>query len=168
MAEDPRPPDGPVEHRSVRYERTDASLKAVLTIIGCAIVLAVLVHVLVWQFMVGYERQLAERRRSSFPLAPSPSTARPPEPRLEQIDRMDGSDAANVFARQKAKEDELRRYGPGDEAGFVQVPIEQAMHYLAGRLPARPEAPPAGPRHDLGLLDSGEPNSGRLFRKEPR
>ncbi len=41
------------------------------------------------------------------------------------------------------------------------------MKQLAGRLPVR-ETQPAGPRHDLGLIDAGAPNSGRLFRKEPR
>jgi hypothetical protein len=166
MVEEIRHPDGHLEHPSVRYEKTDASLRAVLTIIGCAIALGILIFVLVYQFFIGYEGQLAVERKSQYPLAPTPSTALPSAPRLDQLDRLEGKPAVNVYARQKAKEDRLRGYGNTDEAGYVHIPIDEAMKHLADRLPVRKQEP-AGPRHDLGLVNAGEPNSGRMFRKEP-
>ncbi len=61
MHEEIRHPEGRIEHPSVRYEHTDASLKPILVILACALVLGILIHVIVWQFFAGYERRLAER-----------------------------------------------------------------------------------------------------------
>lgn len=167
MAEEIRHPDGRIEHPSVRYEKTDASLRAILAIMACAVVLGIVIYLVVWQFFVRYSDHLAENGKSSFPLAPAPSMAQPPEPRLEELDRLKGNGVSNVYARQKAKEAALRRYGSTAEADCVHIPIDQAIDHFANRLPAR-KAEAGGPRHDLGLVDGGESNSGRLFRKEPR
>jgi hypothetical protein len=167
MAEEIRHADGRIEHPSVRYEKTDASLRDILVIMACAVVLGIVIYLVVWQFFVRYSDHLAEKGKSSFPLAPAPSTALPPEPRLEELDRLTGNDASNVYARQKAKEEALRRYGSTGETGYVHIPIAQAIDHFANRLPARKQEA-GSPRHDLGLVDSGESNSGRLFRKEPR
>jgi len=103
-------------------------------------------------------------RESPFPLAPEPSKTLPPEPRLEQLDRLKGVESSNAYERQLSKEEVLASYGPTEEKGFVHIPIEQAMHYLAGKLPARPEQ--ADDQRASGLLDAGGPNSGRMFRTE--
>jgi hypothetical protein len=167
MAEQIRHPDGRIEHPSVRYEKTDASLRDILVLMACAVVLGIAIYLVVWQFFIHYSDHLAEKGKSSFPLAPAPATALPREPRLEQLDRLSGEDASNVYVRLKAKEDALRRYGGSEEIGYVHVPIEKAIDYFANRLPVRKQEAD-GPRHDLGLVDGGESNSGRLFRKEPR
>jgi hypothetical protein len=167
MPEHPHEADGRFEHSSVRFEKSDASLPAILTIMGCAIVLAMLMHALLWVFFTSYGRQLDVARTSEFPLAPTPSTALPPEPRLEQLDRLKGDAVVDVYARQRDKEVALKSYGKTEEVGYVHIPIETAMQHFAGKLPVRKEQP-AGPRRDLGLVDAGEPNSGRLLRKEAR
>jgi hypothetical protein len=167
MPEEIHEVDGHLEHPTVRYEKTDASLPAVLTLLAIGTVSGAFILGLVYAIFNSYGRQVDLARQSSFPLAPTPARSLPPEPRLEQIDRLAGNREVNVFARQKAKEDALRRYGTADEEGYVQIPIEEAMKHLAGKLPVRKNAP-AGPPRDIGLVDAGESNSGRLFRKEPR
>jgi hypothetical protein len=134
---------------------------------ACAVVLGIAIYLAVWQFFIHYSDHLAEKGKSTFPLAPAPSAALPPEPRLEELDRLTGNDASNVYARQKAKEDALRRYGGTEETGYVHVPVAKAIDHFANRLPVRKQEADE-PRHDLGLVDGGESNSGRLFRKEPR
>lgn len=56
------------------------------------------------------------------------------------------------------------------ENGFVRIPIEQAMAWVVrtDKLPARQQPPASERRKENGLLDAGESNSGRMFRKEPR
>ena len=167
MPEETRESNGRLEHPSVRFEKSDASLPAILTIMACAIAFAGLIHLVVWFFFMGYSRQLDVARKSQFPLAPAPSTELPREPRLEQLDRLEGKAVVDVYAQQKSKETALRSYGKTNEAGYVHIPIDTAMKHVAGKLPVRKDQP-AGPRHDLGLVDAGESNSGRLFNKEPR
>ena len=58
----------------------------------------------------------------------------------------------------------LHRYGRADEDGFVYIPIDRAMKMLAKKLPAR-AAQDERPSRANGLVDGGEPNSGRLFKK---
>jgi hypothetical protein len=170
MAEEIRHPDGRIEHPSVRSEKSDADFRWVFRLIVAAALLGVIIWVAVWWFFVGESNQLARERRSPFPLAPGPSTALPPEPRLEQLDRMVGDPRLNVWNQQKKFEDTLAGYEDTQEKGFVRIPIERAMEYLATtkKLPARDEKAQAVPR-DNGLVGGGEPNSGRLFnRRKPR
>jgi hypothetical protein len=170
MAEEIRHPDGRIEHPGVRSEKSDADFRWVFRLIIAAAVLGAIILWAVWGFFVGQGNRLAQVRRSSFPLAPGPSTALPQEPRLEQLDRMAEDPRSNAWAQQKRLADTLARYGATQEKGFVQIPIERAMDYLATtkKLPSRDEKAQAVPR-DNGLVGGGEPNSGRLFnRRKPR
>ena len=102
-------------------------------------------------------------KKSPYPLAPGFSRKLPPEPRLEQLDRLAGIDNADVAEKLAEKEKALDSYGPTEEKGFVHIPIQQAMKAVAGKLPMRKE--PQGPTAaDNGLLDAGQSNSGRIFR----
>src|SRR5262249_29740141 len=163
MAEEIRHPDGRVEHPSVRSEKSDADFRWVFRLIVAAGILGIIIWWAVWRFFVDYDNHLAQARRSSFPLAPGPSTALPQVPRLEQLDRMEGDPRSNVWKKQREHEDTLASYGATREKGFVQIPIERAMAYLATtkKLPSRDEKAQAVPR-DNGLVGGGEPNSGRL------
>ncbi|MCC6417860.1 MAG: hypothetical protein IT429_06375 [Gemmataceae bacterium] len=170
MVEEIRHPDGRIEHPTVRYERTDASFPWIFSIIIAAAIFGVLIYIAIWGFLRSERAELAEQRRSRYPIAPKPSTALPPEPRLEQLDRLKGIEIPNVYVRQQVKENRLARYGPTEEEGFVHIPIKQAMHLLATirKLPVRNEKAAALPR-DNWLVDGGESNSGRLFdRRRPR
>ncbi|HWY88603.1 MAG TPA: hypothetical protein VNX28_17960, partial [Gemmataceae bacterium] len=114
--------------------------------------------------------QLAESRKSPFPLATGPSRTLPPEPRLEQLDYLAEKSDFDAFARQKAKLNILHTLGPTGEQGFVHIPIDRAMEFLANKLPVRSQADEANaPRRDNGLVSGGASNSGRLFnRRSPR
>jgi hypothetical protein len=154
----------PDQNPSVRYEASDASFCWVVRIVVVALVAAAIIHVGVFAFFRGYRRHLDEIDRSQSPLAPVPSQALPREPRLEQFDRLTDSGPAS----DSLPEANLGRYSRAQENGFVRVPIERAMEHLDGKLPARDEPSAEQTRRAGGLVDAGEPNSGRLFRKEKR
>lgn len=167
MAEDVHADNQP-EHPSVRFERTDAQWTWIVTILAFGAFIGLLILVAVWGFFRDERQRLSVERRSEFPLAPGPSGALPPEPRLEQIDRLLQNDVSNVYLRQQLAERYLRSYGPTSDAGFVRVPIDAAIQYLATQkpLPARTELP-SEDVGDNGLVDWGESNSGRLFNRRP-
>jgi hypothetical protein len=165
--EEIRHPDGRIEHPSVRSEKSDASFRWILGLLIGSLVLAVVIHGVTWWFFHDYNDYQSRLSKSPFPLAPAPSKQLPPEPRLEQLDRMEVIQSPNLFVREATKEAILQGYGPTPEKGFVHVPIERAIKHLAGKLPANKDKADAT-RRDNGLLDAGEPNSGRLFRGKPQ
>lgn len=151
----------PETHPSVRHEPADISARWILVSLLIAGVFGAFLHVVVWGYFRGEEAYLNRIRASNYPLAPEPLTALPPEPRLEQLDRLQGIETPNVYLREKRKLDRLTRYGATDDADFVHIPIEQAIRILAAekKLPVRKQSE----TRNRGLIDSGEPNSGRLF-----
>jgi hypothetical protein len=168
MAEEIHHPDGRIEHPSVRYEHSDANFRAIVIIILSTMALAALIQTAVLAFFLDFRSYQEGIKKSPYPLAPSPSTALPAEPRLEQIDRLAGVESANVYERMARKEEDLNRYGETPEQGFVHIPIERAMKLLENKLPARPELPAEQAKRSGGLVDAGESNSGRMFRKGER
>jgi len=158
----------PEANPSVRHEPSDASFNWVMITIILAALAGVLIHLGVLLFLKGYASHQGKIKESPFPLAAEPSRSLPPEPRLEQIDRVAEIETPNVRERLAAREEALRRYGRTGEKGFVHIPVERAMDLLAGKLPARPEPPAGQQRRAGGLVTGGESNSGRLFRKGGR
>lgn len=161
-------PDGLTKNPGVSHERSDASLRWVLLTIALAIVVGVAIFTGVYAFLRAYQAHQAKAKVSPFPLAPGTAAPLPPEPRLEQVDRLADVDTPDVHQRLSAKEDRLRRYGPTGEKGFVHVPIERAMGLLEKKLPARAAPSAEQERRSGGLVDGGEPNSGRLFQRGKR
>ncbi len=159
--------DGQLEHPSVRSEKSDASFNWVLGLILGTIAFFGLMYYLVMVFFVGEERLLASRRKSGFPLAPTPSRALPSKPHLEPLDRLEKITSSDVYLREEEKLKILESLGPTSESGYVHVPIDRAMRLLADHLPVRKE--PADQqelqRRQNGLVDHGESNSGRLFKR---
>jgi hypothetical protein len=168
MPETVRHGDGQVEHPEVRYEKSDANFNWIMAIIIGSLILGVFLHVAVWGFYDHYRAYQAEIKQSPYPLAPTPSTSLPPSPRLEQLEFIARDESANVFDRMARHEAILHRYGMTAEEGYARVPIEQAIDYLAGKLPSREEPSAAQQKRAGGLVDAGESNSGRMFRKEER
>jgi len=163
-------PDGRVEHPRVRYEPRDAHFGWVLAIALAFAVIAAVLHYVVWELVRGYEARQAVLKKSPFPLAPGqadPNQALPPEPRLEQVERLSNAEQEKIADRMAAQERELHRYGRTSEAGYVRIPIERAMNLTAERFKQGGEAK-SNTRRDNGLVDDGAPNSGRMLRKEPR
>jgi hypothetical protein len=169
------PGDGRLEHPSVHREETDASFRAILYLLIGAAGVALVIYLVITAFFFGWRDHETAVKKSSFPLAPAPSTdprALSPlpagEPRLEQVDRMAGVEKPNINERYTAKEEVLRSFGSTEEKGFVHIPIERAMKMLENKLPARAEPPADKAWRADGLIDSGESNSGREFRRRPR
>ena len=117
---------------------------------------------LIWYLFRAEQRIQAESKQSPYPLAPVSSIPLPPEPRLEQIDRMEPRPAESERERLAEMERLLHSSGPTAEKGFVHIPIEEAMKKIVDQLPVRKQSPGGGKDH--GLLDSGQSNSGRMFR----
>ena len=167
MADERRPDhDTPTEHPDVRYERGDLRLGWVIgLVLGGCFVLAIIAYS-VWRFYWWQEAVQQSSDVSSYPYPAAPWMQLPPQPRLEQLDRMAGRKYAAVEEQLAAKEQVLNRYGPTSAKGFVHIPIRQAIGVLAaearaGELKQRVET--SGGK-DRGLLDAGESNSGRVFR----
>jgi hypothetical protein len=176
MVDEPRPPDsqqaaerpeGRLENPTVRYERTDANHRWIIGLLGTAVVIGLLIQGGLWLYFVHYRDYQAEVKKSRFPLAPAPAAPLPPEPRLEQVDRISGLKSPNADEIVAPRDTDLNTYGPTAGEGFVRIPIDRALQLLDNKLPARAEAP-----HDHGkgngLVDAGESNSGRMFRRSAR
>ncbi len=156
-------PDGRIEHPSVHFEHSDARFKPILWILVGAFVFAIIIHGVIWWFFHSYGEYEADIKKSPYPLARVPSTALPPQPRLEPLDQP--GEPYDPYLREVNKEEKLQRYGPLEqEEGFVHIPIEEAMKMLANKLPSRAEPSEKEARRANGLLDAGESNSGRMFR----
>jgi len=152
------------EHPSVRYETRDASFRWIIGLIVGAMIFAAVAHYAVLRFFRSYDAYQATIKASHYPMAGAPSTRLPPEPRLEQLDRLAGVESGNVALRQEAKESVLHSYGSVSD-GFVHIPIDRAMDLLADKLPARAEGPGEDQaKRQNGLVNDGESNSGRLLR----
>jgi hypothetical protein len=167
MPEEAPHPDGRLEHPEIRTEKTDASFRWVLGLVLGSVVFAGVVQLVLWLFFWGYRNYQADIKQSPYPLAPAPSEALPREPVLEQVNRLEGIKKGDVYQREASKEAILAGYGPTSETGYVHIPIDEAMDRLAGKLPVRAEAPPGAGERDGGLVDAGESNSGRMFRRRP-
>lgn len=165
-AEEVRHADGRIEHPRVHFETRDANFRWVIGLILSALVFAAFTHWVLWVFFLRYDRYQSDIKKSPYPLATTPANGLPRGPRLEQVDRLAKDEQANVYVLEAKYEAELASYGTTPEKGYVHVPIDVAMDMLIDKLPARKEAP-ASDRKSAGLLDSGEPNSGRIFREEP-
>ncbi len=170
MVEEIHRADGQIEHPTVRYEKSDAKVGWIFIVLIVALFLGFIIEIAVWRFFFSYREYQAQVKRSPYPLAPEPSTALPREPRLEQIDRVAGNDNPNVRDRELGYLDVLNSFGPAQEKGFVHIPIDRAMQLLLEKKTLKNRtAPPADERRrSEGLIDAGEPNSGRLFKGESK
>jgi hypothetical protein len=157
-------PDGRIEHPGVRHETSDVRLRAVLVLVALACCVLAMVGYAVWRFYWFQAAAQADRKASPYPLSPGLSAPLPPEPRLEQLDRIATVESPEVSKRLAAQEKALHRYGRTAEKGFVHIPIQQAIKAVAGTLPVAQQPPPGAAIHNNGLLDAGASNSGRMFR----
>ncbi|HEX5269326.1 MAG TPA: hypothetical protein VFW33_02510 [Gemmataceae bacterium] len=167
---DPPPPperDGPpggLQHPTVLYDHSDANFRWIIGLVIGAMVFAAVVHYVILRFYFSYAAYESDVKRSHYPVAAERPKTLPPEPRLEQINRVEGYEKGNVYLREEEKEKVLNSYGAAGEK-YVHIPIDRAMDHLAGKLPAR-AAPPSEEqaRRQNGLVNAGESNSGRMFR----
>lgn len=167
MAEEIRHPDGRIEHPEIRTEPTDASFGWILGLVVAATVAAAVVFIVILWLFNTYRSHQAALKKSPFPLAPGPTMSLPPTPRLEQIDHSSGLPVPNGVDRESGQENLLSSYGSTPDEGFIRIPIDRALDFLANKLPHR-ESSAAKDSRDNGLVDDGESNSGRVFREKPQ
>jgi hypothetical protein len=121
------------ENVTTHHETSDVNIRAVLGFGAGLIVVAVLIHLLVWALFGYFNAREARQPQPAYPLAIEQEKRLPPEPRLQTNPRED-------LRELRAAEDELlATYGWVDRnAGIVRIPIEDAMQLTIQRgLPAR-------------------------------
>jgi len=158
------PSESPAANPDVDFERTDISFRGVLvTIIIFAGVMVV--HQFLMSGLFEHDRRPLQKSQEAGFAPLTRAAALPQGPRLEQLDRLAGIKAPDVYRREADKEAILQSYGPTSEKGFVHVPIDWAIKQAAEQIPFK-AAKPATPARDQGLIGAGESSSGRVFRGE--
>jgi hypothetical protein len=153
------------DHPTVRYEHRDVRFPAVALVIVFAIICGAADFYAVWTIFQDRERDLHEQNVSRYLLDAESDRVLPVAPRLEQLDRLEGSrgDASN--RQELSQEQLLATYDSTPEEGYIRIPIERAMDLVSGKLRSRSQGRPTG--KDSGLVDAGESNSGRMLREPP-
>jgi hypothetical protein len=147
----------------VRYERKDIRLRWLLALLAGGCCFLAIHYYVTWRFFWWRASEQEATSESPYPTEPAISTKLPPEPRLEQLDRLAKVESSDVSKRLAAQQKTLDSYGPTAKKGFVHIPIREAIKATAGKLPVRQPSPGQTAKAS-GLIDSGEPNSGRVFR----
>lgn len=163
MNEKPEYSEDRLEHPGVKYEPKDIRFGCIFALLIAACCVAATHYFVVWKFF-GWQKSVQEDiKKTPYRLAPTTTMQLPPEPRLEQLERMANEEKENFFKRELAQEKVLHSYGSTEEKGFVHIPVEEAIKAIAAELPVR-KPPPEKSIKDNGLMDAGESNSGRMFR----
>ncbi len=153
------------EHHTVHYEPRDVEFRWVLYGAITLVCTGATICVAVFFYHQAKIRAVSEDGRG-FPLAPHPLSELPAKPRLDPLEKLSAEEATRIYHRHDQMMQRLQSYGAASQDGYLHVPIDRAMETLAGELPVRKTSVKNSLR-DNGLIDSGEPNSGRLFRKAP-
>jgi hypothetical protein len=119
----------------VHHEHSDVNIRAILGFGAALIVVAAVVHLLIYVLFGYFTSREGVQTPAEYPLAAAQGHRVPPEPRLQTDPRQD---LADLRARE---DDTLSSYGWVDKnAGVVRIPIEAAMKLTLERgLPARTE-----------------------------
>jgi hypothetical protein len=151
-----------------RHEHRDVNIPGLLICAGVLAATVALAFFAAW-WAFDYLSARDKSKPSAFPLAAQERDRLPPEPRLEEIDRLEGK-KGNVRPKEvhAGHERMLETYGWVDEkAGVVRIPISRAMKIIVDNnlLPARPDE--AGDRKlERERPRPGAANSGRLIWRE--
>lgn len=121
------------DNPSVHHETTDVNIRGILAFGAALIVVAIIIHVVIWVLFRYMDARQAARIPPQYPLASQQQVRVPPEPRLQTNPRED----LRVLRDQERQT--LSSYGWVDKnAGVVRIPIDEAMKLTLQRgLPAR-------------------------------
>jgi hypothetical protein len=139
MAETHFPHAGPghdgAAQTSVHHETSDVDIRGVLAFGVGLVVVAFVIHLLVWVLFRFFDVREARQGIPQYPLAAQQESRLPPEPRLQTNPRQDLEDL------RAAEQELLTTYGWVDRnAGIVRIPIDEAMKLVVQRgLPSREE-----------------------------
>jgi hypothetical protein len=120
----------------VVHEESDVNVGAIIRYGIGLVVVAAVVHLLLWWLLGTYERQNERTQTQVYPLAAGQQERLPPFPRFQQNPQQE---LQELRAKQKAL---LEGYGwVNKEAGVARIPIEDAMKMVVERgLPTREAA----------------------------
>jgi hypothetical protein len=125
-----------MDHQGVHHEESDVNVRTIFLFGGLLVVVAAVVHLVVWGLFLFFDQREAGRLPREFPLAAGQELRLPPEPRLQITPRVD-------LQEFRAREDEvLNGYSWIDRAaGTVRMPMADAMRLTVQKgLPSRPAA----------------------------
>ena len=125
----------PHDNPAVTHEASDVNIRAILGFGVALIVVAAVVHLLIYVLFGYFNSRERVQGPAEYPLAAAQGNREPPEPRLQTDPRQD---LADLRAREQ---EQLTSYGWVDRnAGVVRIPIDAAMKLTLERgLPARSE-----------------------------
>jgi hypothetical protein len=164
MSEPLTTPEAEHDHPTVRHERKDVNVRGVLLAVGMLGVTGIIVHLAGWwifDFLLAREQA---RKQSEFPLAAEERGRLPPEPRLEEIDRLHAQENDVRPSDPRAEEQSrLSTYGWVDQkAGIIRIPIDEAMRIIV----EEKKLPTAGQDRPRNRTRPSGANSGRTPGEE--
>lgn len=152
-----------------RHEHQDVSVPGLLLSTGVLAATVVIAFFAAW-WGFDYLSARDKDKLSAFPLAAQERGRLPPEPRLEEIDRLEGKKVdVRPSELPTAQQRRLETYGWVDEkAGVVRIPISRAMKIIVDNnlLPARSDEA-RGRRPERERPRPSAANSGRALGREP-
>lgn len=115
----------PASPGSQTFDR-EVNLKAIAWTVGILVAVTVVVHVIIYGLIVGFNRYDDKREPRPSPLATANEQPPPPLPRLQTTPEGD---------MKQYREDEDRLLGQAQmlDQGRVRIPIDLAMEIVAGR-----------------------------------
>jgi hypothetical protein len=118
---------------TANHESGDINFRSVIGFGLALIVVAVVVHLVIWGMFAFFDAREARHVEPEYPLAVTQTAKTPPEPRLQVNPRQDLRDLRDQ------EEQILGSYGWVDKnAGTVRIPIDEAIRLTLERgLPAR-------------------------------
>jgi hypothetical protein len=156
--------NGQPENPSVHYEPSDVNFRWLLILGIVALMLAPIIHGVVFWFFRSYENHEATAKESSFPLASSANQSLPPEPRLEQVDRLKREEKEYGRVAPAPTENALDSWTTEDKH-YARIPIDRAMKLLLERNKFRVRKGGTEEKQaEAGLVGGGASSSGRMFR----
>lgn len=155
------------EHVEIKYEKADVHFGWILALVIAGCCVAATHYFVIWEYFKWQKSTQATKNESLFVPSNEPVTQLPKPPILEPLAQMAKDESVDTFKRLVAKEKTLNSQGPTSEKGFIHIPIQQAIKEIEGKLPVRNENQKQVFK-DSGLVDSGESNSGRMFRGESK
>lgn len=158
-----RHPDGRIEHPRVQREVRDVRFRLILAFVVITVLAGAAELYVVWELFQEEEHVAEPAATPRYPLAARHRNVLPKEPRLEQINRIQGVESGNVRRIETIDLDKLNRFGPTSDEGYIHIPIDAALGLVVEKLPVR-ESSGADDYRSRGLVDGGESNSGRMFR----
>jgi hypothetical protein len=136
--------DGPATNPTTHFERKDVNIRGVVLVGGILAVVVVVGCIVSWWVFDYLQARDRASKVSPFPLAAEDRARLPSEPRLEQIERMEGAKTGELpTPLYDTEQHRLKTYGWVDEKEQVaRIPIDRAMKLIVEekRLRSRPDA----------------------------